>query len=59
MTCRYLKGLKSRLINSYLSKENHVVYDENIIWTYHPNYQKRIHEKQKIIEKVSKIVNKW
>ena len=58
MACRYLKELKSKLIDSYPSKENPMVYDENIIWTYHPNYQNRIHQKQKIIEKASKIVNK-
>lgn len=57
MTYCYLKELRSKLIDSYPSKENPMVYDENIIWTYHPNYQNRIHQKQKIIEKVSEIVN--
>lgn len=57
MTYQYLKALKSNLINSYPTRENPMIYDENIIWTYHPNYQNRIHQKQKVIEKVSKIIN--
>ncbi len=57
MVIDYLKELKSQLTNSYPTKENLVVYEKNIIWTYHPNYQNRIHQKDKVIEKVSKIIN--
>lgn len=57
MAIDYLKTLKSRLIDSYPTKQSPMVYDENIIWAYHPGYQNRIHQKDKVIEKVSKIIN--
>lgn len=57
MVINYLKEIKSTLIDTYPTPQNPLVDDGKIIWTYHPNYQNRIHQKEKVIKKVSKIVN--
>ena len=58
MIIEYLKQIKSSLINTYPTLQNPIVNDSKIIWTYHPNYQNRMHQKVKIIEKTKEIINK-
>ena len=57
MVIKYLKEMKSKLINEYPTIENPVVNDEKIIWTYHPIFQNRSHINNKILEKTRNLVN--
>lgn len=53
---RYLKEIKSSLINTRPSRNNLVVNDDRVIWTYHPNYQNRIGEIEQILTKVKSLI---
>lgn len=54
ITIKFLKELKSSLVNNYPTKYNPLLTDEkhNIIWTYHPNYQQRQRVNEEIISKI-------
>ena len=54
ITIKFLKELKSSLINNYPTRNNPLLIDEdnNIMWTYHPNYQHRIGINNEIISKI-------
>lgn len=54
ITIKFLKELKSSLINTYPTRNNPLLIDRdnNIIWTYHPNYQHRIGINNEIISKI-------
>lgn len=55
LTIRFLKEIKSNLIDSYPTLTNPLLIDKNknIFWTYHPNYQNKKHIKTKIIKDIN------
>lgn len=58
-TIKFLKELRSNLVDSYPSMQQPVVmdYKNNIFWTYHPGFQNRIHIKEEVMDKIkSKIM---
>lgn len=58
ITHQFLKELKSKLQNYYPKIDNPMLVDEDkkIIWTYHPNYQKRKNLHKEIIPNISNII---
>lgn len=54
---KYLKEMKSKLINEYPTVDNPIINDEKIIWTYHPTFQNRSHLRDKVLEKTRNLVN--
>lgn len=54
ITIKFLRELKSNLINDYPTKSNPMLIDEenNLIWTYHPNYLNRQHLNNEIVDKI-------
>lgn len=53
---KYLKEINSSLAHTRPSTNNLVVNDDRVIWTYHPGYQNRIGESEKILKKVKKLI---
>ena len=53
-TIRFLKELKSNLVDSYPTLQQPVVIDSknNVFWTYHPAFQNRTHIKEKVMDKI-------
>lgn len=58
ITISFLKEIKSKLQDTYPKLENPMLVDEDkkIIWTYHPNYQKRKSLHKEIIPNIYNII---
>ena len=59
LTIQFLKAIKSNLADTYPTKNNPLVIDEehNIFWTYHPAFQNRMGIKEEVMHKIkSKIL---
>jgi len=59
LTIRFLKQIKSNLVDTYPSMTNPLIVDEehNIFWTYHPAFQNRMGIKEEVMSKIkSKIL---
>lgn len=56
LTIKFLKEVKSSLVETYPTMVNPLVIDEknNIFWTYHPGFQNRKHINNEIMEKIKK-----
>lgn len=55
ITIQFLNNIKSSIINLYPTRSNPLIIDDknNIMWTYHPNYQNRAKIKSKIIQEIN------
>jgi len=58
LTIEFLKKIKSKLVDTYPNKNEPILVDKNIIWTYHPKYQNILKVKNDNIEKIKKIILK-
>lgn len=58
ITYNFLKEIKSKLQDYYPKLDNPMLIDEDkkVIWTYHPNFQKRKNLHKEIISNISNII---
>ena len=58
ITYNFLKAIKSKLQDYYPKLDNPMLIDEDkkVIWTYHPNFQKRKNLHKEIISNISNII---
>lgn len=58
ITVEFLKQIKSNLINYWPKPSDKLLFDDknNIFWTYHPAYQKRLNKHNEIINGINNII---